>query len=61
MQGPLAHDLPYTPYTDRTLQRLADLSPNTLGVMHGSSFKGDGGSAIRELAVVIKELVGSQA
>jgi len=61
MQGPLALDLPYTPYTDPTLQRLADLSPNTLAVMHGSSFTGDGGSAIQELAVVIKELIGHQS
>jgi hypothetical protein len=56
--GPLAQDMPYTPYTDQTLERLADLSPRTLATMHGSSFSGDGGSEVRELAAVIKELLG---
>ena len=32
------------------LDRLADLEPRTLAVMHGSSFEGDGGRALRELA-----------
>lgn len=59
LASPLAHDMPYTPYTDQALQRLAGLSPRTLAVMHGSSFRGDGGSEIRELAVVIKELLGN--
>jgi len=56
--GPLAHDMPYTPYTDRTLQRLAALEPRTLAIMHGSSFHGDGGKAIRELAVIARDLLG---
>ena len=33
------------------LERLADLEPRTLAVMHGSSFEGDGGGALRDLAV----------
>jgi flavorubredoxin len=33
------------------LERLADLEPRTLAVMHGSSYEGDGGGALRELAV----------
>ncbi len=56
--GPLAHDMPYTLYTDQTFQRLADLSPRTLAIMHGSSFKGDGGKQLRELASIFKELIG---
>jgi hypothetical protein len=32
------------------LSRLADLEPATLALMHGSSFSGDGGSALRSLA-----------
>jgi glyoxylase-like metal-dependent hydrolase (beta-lactamase superfamily II) len=32
------------------LDHLADLEPRTLAVMHGSSFEGDGGRALRELA-----------
>lgn len=53
--GPLANDMPYTPHTDATLQRLAGLQPRTLAVMHGSSFSGDGGRAVRELAAVLRE------
>jgi flavorubredoxin len=33
------------------LQRLAALEPRTLAVMHGSSFAGDGGGALRSLAM----------
>ena len=40
-----------------TLQRLADLSPRTLATMHGASFSGDGGNALRELALVVREVL----
>lgn len=60
LSGPLANDMPYTPYTDTTLQRLADLKPRALGLMHGSTFSGDGERAIRDLAAVIKELLGGR-
>jgi flavorubredoxin len=33
-----------------TLERLAELEPRTLAVMHGSSFEGDGAAALRDLA-----------
>jgi flavorubredoxin len=33
-----------------TIRRLAALAPKTLAVMHGSSFAGDGGAALRALA-----------
>jgi len=55
MAGPLAHDMPYTPYTDANFRRLAEPEPNTLALMHGSSFRGDGRRAILDLAGVIKE------
>jgi len=58
--SPLANDLPYTAQTDPMLQRLAALEPRTLAVMHGSSFRGDGGNAIRHLAAVIAELIGGK-
>ena len=58
LSGPLAKDMPYTSYTDGTLRRLAALRPQTLALMHGSTFKGDGGRAILELAGVIKETLG---
>jgi flavorubredoxin len=60
MQTPLAKDMPYTPYTDSTMQRLAELAPRTLALMHGSSYRGDGRKAIRELAVVIRETHGKE-
>jgi len=55
MAGPLANDMPYTPYTDATLRRLADLEPRTLALMHGTSFRGDGRRAILDLAGVIQK------
>ena len=58
LAGPLAKDMPYTPYTDSTLLRLASLEPKALAVMHGSSFRGDGKKAILDLAGVIKDLLG---
>jgi len=57
MSGPMAHDLPYTPYTDRLLRRLAALRPQTLAVMHGSSFRGDGAAAIDALAGTLRALL----
>jgi flavorubredoxin len=34
----------------QALDRLADLEPQTLAIMHGSSYEGEGGRALRELA-----------
>jgi len=56
---PFANDMPYTPYTDTTLARLAALEPRTLAVMHGSSFRGDGGAALRGLGAAIRDALGS--
>jgi flavorubredoxin len=56
-QGPFANYLPYTPYTDRTLKRLAALKPRTLAAMHGSAFVGDGERALTDVAQVIKEIL----
>jgi flavorubredoxin len=39
-----------TPGTPATVERLAALEPRTLALMHGSSFAGDGGAALRALA-----------
>ncbi len=57
--GPLANDMPYTAYTDRTLRRLASLKPRTLATMHGSSFRGDGERAVHDLADVIRDTIGA--
>ncbi len=59
LSGPMAKDMPYTPYTDATLRRLAALEPRTLATMHGSSFNGDGGRAVLDLARVLADALGS--
>ena len=53
--GPLAGYMPYTRQTEGVLRVLADLQPQTLAVMHGSSFVGDGGRMLAELGGVIRE------
>jgi hypothetical protein len=54
-QGPLAGYMPYTRQTEGVLRRLSDLKPETLAVMHGSSYRGDCGRLLTDLAGVIKE------
>jgi flavorubredoxin len=56
-QSPFANYLPYTPYTDRTLKRLAALKPKTLATMHGSTFVGDGERALNDVAQVVKDVL----
>jgi hypothetical protein len=56
--GPLANYMPYTKHTDGIMQRLATLNPRTLAPMHGSAYVGDGAQAIRDLAVVMREVLG---
>lgn len=55
--GPFAYYLPFTPQTERFLQKLAALKPRTLATMHGSTFVGDGERAIGDLALVMKEVL----
>jgi flavorubredoxin len=43
------------PETTVVMARLADLGPGTLALMHGSSFSGDGGRALRDLAAAYDE------
>ena len=54
-QGPQADDMPYTPQTEGVLRPLAGLEPETLAVMHGSCYSGQGGRLLRDLAGVIRE------
>jgi len=57
--GPFAHAYPYTSNTDETLKRLAALAPKTLAIMHGSTFNGNGGKALEDLALAMREVLGS--
>ena len=50
----------YGSITGRQMAKLAALQPKTLAIMHGSSFAGDGGNAIRNLASVMKEVLGKE-
>ena len=51
---PLAGYMPYTRQTEGVLRTLADLKPETLAVMHGSSYIGHADHLLVELAGVIK-------
>ena len=59
--GPFANYVPYTHHTGRVLESLADLQPKTLAAMHGSTYFGDGAQALRDLAVVMREVLGPKA
>ncbi len=46
----LMHGYALTPSTGPILRRLADLEPRRLALMHGPTFEGDSGTALRTLA-----------
>jgi flavorubredoxin len=56
--GPFANAYPYTPLTEPTLHSLADLHPKQLALMHGSSLVGNGERALRDLAAVMRDVLG---
>ncbi len=56
--GLFANYMPYTKHTDGILQNLADLKPRTIAPMHGSAYVGDGERAIRDLAGIMREVLG---
>ena len=56
--GPLAGYIPYTWQTGGVLQSLAKLQPETLAVMHGSSYVGKAERMLGDLAGVIRDHFG---
>lgn len=56
--GILADYVPYTPLTATNIAKLAALRPETLAIMHGSSFRGDGALALEDLHVAIRGVFG---
>jgi flavorubredoxin len=54
-QGPLAGYMPYTRQTEGVLHSLARLKPETLAIMHGSSYRGPCDRLLTDLAGVIKD------
>jgi len=59
--GPFANYVPYTHHTGRVLASLAEYEPRTLATMHGSTYHGDGAQALRDLATVMREVLGPKA
>jgi flavorubredoxin len=59
--GPFANYVPYTHHTGRVLENLANYEPKTLAVMHGSSYYGNGAQALRDLAIVMRDVLGPKA
>jgi flavorubredoxin len=57
-KGILAEYMPYTPLTAQNLKKLADLKPQTLAIMHGSSFSGDCAKALDDYDTVLREVFG---
>jgi flavorubredoxin len=53
------HATAITPMTAPSIRKLADLKPQTLAVMHGSSYRGDGAAALRALAAYYAEMLDS--
>lgn len=58
--SPLADYIPYTARTEGILNKLAALNPQTLAIMHGSSFTGDGAGALKGLARIMREVLGRE-
>ena len=56
-QGPMADYLPYTPDTLEKINRLANLKPKGLAAMHGSTYVGDGESALPDLGSAMKDVL----
>jgi flavorubredoxin len=56
-QGPLANYVPYTTLTERIFHELEELKPRLFATQHGSSYSGDGQQALRDLAVVMRDVL----
>lgn len=59
--GVLADYAPYTHHTGRLFGKLAELKPQRLAIMHGSSFEGDGARALHDLAAAFEEVFGRES
>jgi hypothetical protein len=56
--SPLADYMPWTPKTEARMNELAALAPRTCATMHGSTFRGDGARALRDLSTAMREVLG---
>ncbi len=51
--------MPYTAQTGPILEGLAALNPKIILPMLGSAYAGDGATAIRDMAAMMEEILGS--
>jgi len=58
--GILADYAPYTPLTAKNLLKLAGMKPQTLAIMHGSSFRGDCVRALGDLERAFRDVFGRE-
>jgi hypothetical protein len=56
-KGLMGNYLPLTSHTEEISQRLAALKPKSLAAMHGSNFIDDDEQAIKDLALVMKDVL----
>lgn len=56
--GPLMDYMPLTSKTDGLIRELAELNPQTLAVMHGSSFRGDCAQALLDFGGIMRDVLG---
>jgi flavorubredoxin len=57
----LANYMPYTANTGVMLEKLAQLQPTALATMHGSVYLGDGARALRDLNIVMRDVLSEEA
>ncbi len=55
-KGPLMDYVPYSAHTKRLLYELSEFNPQTLAIMHGSTFSGDGATLLKELEKIFKDV-----
>lgn len=60
-QGPMANYMPYTAHTEKYISELAQLKPSACAAMHGSTYLGDGATALLELHTVMQEVFGPRS
>ncbi|MGH8279776.1 MAG: MBL fold metallo-hydrolase [Gammaproteobacteria bacterium] len=60
-QGPFHDSMPYTRTTPGIFARLEALQPETLAVMHGAAFQGDGAAVLRGFERELRRMVGRPA
>jgi flavorubredoxin len=56
--SPFDRYIPWTPWAEAEVERLAALAPRVVAPMHGSAYAGDGAAALRAMAAMLAEVYG---